>query len=57
MTVCFVMDNTKETDVENCSREKLRNVLDGREYITLHFCNEKAIDQMIQLLQKMKTLK
>ena len=29
MTVCFVMDNTKETDVENCSREKLRNVLDG----------------------------
>ena len=28
MTVCFVMDNIKETDVENCSREKLRNVLD-----------------------------
>lgn len=56
LKILGLKDDIPETDIENCSREELRNILDGREYVTLHFCNEEAIDQMIHLLQKMKTL-
>lgn len=40
----------------NCSPQKSIGVLDGRRYVTLHFCNMDALDSMIKCLQDTKLL-
>lgn len=41
---------------EDCTNEEFIEMLDGREYATLHFCSVNAIDSMISCLQKAKKL-
>lgn len=43
-------------DIETCSKEELRNSLDGQVYTRLHFCNMEALDDVIRLLQDTKKL-
>ena len=43
-------------DITACTKEEFAESLDGRVYTTLRFCNLKALDNMIRLLQDTQKL-
>lgn len=43
-------------DIETSTKKELADSLDGRVYATLRFCNLKALDNMIRILQDTKKM-
>lgn len=48
--------NDDHPDVNVCTKDELRNALDGRLYTTLHFSTLKSLDATIRCLQNTKKL-
>ena len=52
----FILGLKEDKYSDDLEGEALAEALDGRLYVTLHFCSIEAIDGMIQCLQETKEL-